>query len=197
MKNIKLSDINIYDIGNSIQMCGTVWSGKGITFITQFPQKDEDFSDLTKLSMDLSDWEKFLKQTDILETEIFEQDPTGKIVKTIVRKTQRQIDSYVQWECFRRDNYTCRYCGRTGIPLTVDHIDLWEDGGATHPINLISACRSCNKDRGRLKYSDWLGSSIYKRKSANLTMEQKLNNLSILGKLKEIEDMRVKNKRSR
>lgn len=196
MDTLNIQDINIYDIGNDIQIVGTIWSGKGQCFITQFPEKDEDFSHAKKLLMTLEDWHRFLKQTDILETEIFSQDPSG-IVKKIVRKTQRQIDSYMQWAVFKRDNYTCRYCGRTGIPMTVDHIDLWEDGGATVPENLLSACRRCNKDRGRTPYKDWIHSKVYENFSKNLSPEIREENLALIKELPKLRGMRVAHIRSR
>lgn len=197
MEEINLSDINLLDIGNEIQITGVIWTGKGMAFATQFPHKSEDLSNLKKLNMSLEDWLAFLRQTDILETEIFSTDPSGKLVKSIVRKTARQIDSQVQWTVFRRDNYTCRYCGRTGIPLTVDHIDLWELGGATVPENLVAACKNCNKDRGNTPYPDWLASHTYIKRSNNLPREVQELNVALVAKLPELEAMRVKNVRSR
>lgn len=196
MEKLNLQDINIHDIGNTIQIVGTIWKGPNICFITQFPDKDEDLSNVKKMIMTLEDWERFLKQTDLLETEIFVADVSG-VTKKIVRKTQRQIDSYMQWNVFARDKYTCRYCGRTGIPMTVDHIDLWEDGGATTPANLLTACRRCNKDRGRMLYEDWLQSALYKTYSKNLSDEVIANNLDIIQQLPVLRGMRVSHIRSR
>ena len=197
MKQIKLSDINLLDIGNEIQICGTVWSGKGVCFVTQFPNKNEDLSELQKLLLSLNDWQTFLRQTDLLETEMFTPDENGIIVKTIFRKSQRQIDNYIQWAVFERDNYKCRYCGRTGIPLTVDHIDLYEEGGATTKENLISACKNCNKDRGRMSYDEWLKSPKYLKISRNLSTIDRQNNLDILPTIENLKSLRVKNIRTR
>lgn len=197
VEEITLNDINILDIGNEIQLGGTIWTGKGQAFITLVPDKKEDLSNLKLLPMTLEDWERFLRQTDLLETEILEQDPSGKIVKAIYRKSQRQIDSYLQWGIFRNDNYTCRYCGRTGIPLTVDHIVLWEEGGPTIELNLLSSCKQCNKDRGSIQYEDWILSDAYKRKSQNLPDEIKQANLDKRGDIAQIKTMLVKNIRSR
>ena len=116
MEEITLNDINLYSIGNTIQIAGVIWSGEGKAFVTLIPDKKEDLSNLKLLPMTLEDWEKFLKQTDLLETQIISEDDTGKIVKAIYRKSQRQIDSYLQWTCFKRDNYRCRYCYRE-VPL--------------------------------------------------------------------------------
>ena len=151
MNQIKLSDIDILDVGNTLQIAGTVWSnGRGLSFITLVPGKDEDLSNLQKMPLTLDEWDRFMRQADMQETYMFQQDPTGKIVKALFRKNQRQIDSYVQWAAFKRDGYACRYCGRDGIPLSVDHIDLYENGGATILINLLTSCKQCNKTRGNM-----------------------------------------------
>lgn len=48
----------------------------------------------------------------------------------------------------RRDGHKCMYCGRSDVPLTVDHVipkarkgeDIWE--------NLVTACVYCNNKKG-------------------------------------------------
>ena len=124
MEEIKFEDINIYDIGSSLQIGGVILTSPQLSFITLVPDKKEDLSNLKILPMTLEEWGKFLKQTDLLETEILTQDPNGAIVKAIYRKSQRQIDAYLQWAIFKEANYHCEYCYRDGIPLTIDHCDL-------------------------------------------------------------------------
>jgi hypothetical protein len=197
METIKLSDLDIHDLGIQIQIAGLIWTGKGQAFVTQFPGKNEDLSGLKNMPMDLSEWETLLHQTDVLETEILALDPSNRVVKAFYRRTQRSIDAYMQWAVFQRDNYSCRYCGRTGIPLTVDHIDLWENGGATIEINLLSACRSCNKHRGRIAYDVWIKSPYYLQISHNLPEAVKQANLSIVAQLPALEAKRVVHIRTR
>lgn len=53
-------------------------------------------------------------------------------------------------EAFHRDAFTCQYCGKKGVELTVDHIVPIVYGGRHTLENLRTACRSCNccrKDR--------------------------------------------------
>jgi len=38
----------------------------------------------------------------------------------------------------------CAYCGREGVPLTMDHIDPVSRGGPHTPYNVAPACRRCN-----------------------------------------------------
>ena len=51
-------------------------------------------------------------------------------------------------EVFRRDNYTCQYCGRHDLPLTVDHILPKRLGGKHIWTNVAAACPSCNHRKG-------------------------------------------------
>ena len=45
-------------------------------------------------------------------------------------------------EVFRRDNYTCQYCGRRDGGLTVDHVVPRHLGGAHTWTNVVAACQS-------------------------------------------------------
>ena len=51
-------------------------------------------------------------------------------------------------EIFRRDSYTCQYCGSRGGNLTVDHVLPRRLGGVHSWENLITACAYCNHRKG-------------------------------------------------
>ncbi len=51
-------------------------------------------------------------------------------------------------EVFRRDNYTCQYCGRRDGGLTVDHVMPRHLGGPHTWTNVVAACPSCNHHKG-------------------------------------------------
>ena len=51
-------------------------------------------------------------------------------------------------EVFRRDNYTCQYCGRREAGLTVDHVVPRYQGGLHAWTNVVAACASCNHRKG-------------------------------------------------
>jgi 5-methylcytosine-specific restriction endonuclease McrA len=51
-------------------------------------------------------------------------------------------------EVFRRDNYTCQYCGRKDGNLTVDHVMPRHMGGAHIWTNVVAACAGCNHRKG-------------------------------------------------
>jgi 5-methylcytosine-specific restriction endonuclease McrA len=51
-------------------------------------------------------------------------------------------------EVFRRDNYTCQYCGKQCRDLTLDHVKPRRLGGQHRWDNLVSACPACNRLKG-------------------------------------------------
>ena len=183
---IKLEGIDLLELGNTIQLTGMLLtdSQNYITYLVSIPEEEIN-NEIINLELTHDDWKKLLRQTDIQETKVL-MDDHGEIKKAILRKSTRQIDSNVSWNVYRRDNYTCRYCGRNDVPLTVDHIVLWEDGGPNIEENLFSCCRRCNKIRGNMKYVDWLESPQYQDVSKNLTEEEKRKNLMIVYTLEDI-----------
>lgn len=175
---MKLSDIDLLQVGHSIQMAGAVYAGEGMLFLAMLPEErgqllrdvlfenDTGVLGVQTLDMDQEDWTRFLRQTDLLETEVHTRGPVGK---AIVRKSQRQISQGTSWIVYKRDGYRCRYCAADDVPLTVDHLVLWEEGGPSTKENLVSACRRCNKTRGNTQYADWLEHPYYRNVSRKLT----------------------------
>lgn len=51
-------------------------------------------------------------------------------------------------EVFRRDEYTCQYCGRTSSVLTIDHVLPKHLGGKHIWSNVVAACPRCNHLKG-------------------------------------------------
>ncbi len=196
MKQITLKDINLLDVGTKYMCVGLLWIGNEDSFISLLPDW-KDIPEPMAMELSLEDWEKLLFQMDVIETEMFNKDNTGKLVKSIVRRSQRVIEGFVQWAVFKRDNYTCRYCGVSGVPLTVDHIITWETGGPSIIDNLLTACKKCNKVRGNQEYQEWINSELYKTRSISLNNDQLNANLEILNLLPQLEKRRYQNVRSR
>ncbi len=191
---MKFKDLDVYAIGDTIQIAGAIYQGEGTTLLCFFPKEKNDLPQEV-LEMDADEWKKFLFQTDVLETAILEKASDGTLAKAIVRKSQRQIDNVMQWKVWKRDAYRCRYCARDNVPLTVDHLVLWEEGGPSVPENLVSACKKCNKIRGSIYYAKWLEHPYYKDVSANLSNAERLANLALVETLSNIP--RYVNTRSR
>jgi 5-methylcytosine-specific restriction endonuclease McrA len=51
-------------------------------------------------------------------------------------------------EIFRRDHYTCQYCGQKKPNLTLDHVIPRRLGGEHTWENLVTACAACNHHKG-------------------------------------------------
>jgi hypothetical protein len=182
MNTATLDQIDILDVGNAIQLGGAIWTGKGKIYIVPLP--DEDLrGDIEILRMSDSEWERFLQQSDYLDV----QGPG----KAILRKSQRQIDQAISWRVYRRDGYVCRYCGQER-PLTVDHVILWESGGASVEDNLISACRRCNKLRGNTEYAAWLDSDDYRVVSKDIKPEVRALNQAVVLNLDRLRQIKSK-----
>lgn len=48
----------------------------------------------------------------------------------------------------RRDAHKCQYCGRSDLPLTIDHVIPKAKGGDDSWENLVAACTICNNKKG-------------------------------------------------
>jgi 5-methylcytosine-specific restriction endonuclease McrA len=57
-------------------------------------------------------------------------------------------------EVFRRDNYTCQYCGKKTSDLTIDHVIPRHMGGRHIWNNVVAACPVCNHRKGGRKLEE-------------------------------------------
>jgi len=68
--------------------------------------------------------------------------PPAKVVK------QRQpLSERRRFSILKRDNYECRICHRSGVPLEVDHIVPVSLGGGDTQDNLQTTCKVCNRSK--------------------------------------------------
>lgn len=58
---------------------------------------------------------------------------------------------------FKRDNYTCTYCGVRGALLECDHIVPFSKGGGHEDENLTTACKKCNRSKNSKSVEEWRG----------------------------------------
>lgn len=67
-------------------------------------------------------------------------------------KLQREITpelTAAEWqEILDAHGHACRYCGRTDLPLTQDHVIPLKRGGSHSKENIVPACRPCNSRKG-------------------------------------------------
>lgn len=66
-------------------------------------------------------------------------------------KKREVLSKKIRFEVFKRDHFTCQYCGRMSpdVILEVDHIKPVAKGGNNEIINLITSCRDCNRGKGK------------------------------------------------
>jgi hypothetical protein len=190
---MKFSDIKLTDIGTSIQMVGAIYAGSdGKGYYFPFPSVTDEGANPERVEMTNEDWKVMLRQADLVEVEATVEAENGALVKAIVRKSQRQIDSQVSWNVFRRDNFMCRYCGTEKLALTVDHLVRWEDGGPSIEANLVACCRKCNKVRGDTAYAAWLRHPYYLEKSQSVSAAYQQLNQRVADTLSSIPRVHIK-----
>lgn len=56
-----------------------------------------------------------------------------------------------RFEVFKRDRFTCQYCGKKGGELEVDHVKPLCQGGTDELSNLKTACFECNRGKSGAK----------------------------------------------
>lgn len=66
----------------------------------------------------------------------------------------RQHVRLTRMEIFRRDQFTCQYCGRHYTELTIDHVIPRHMGGKHTWTNVVAACAVCNHHKGGRTVSD-------------------------------------------
>lgn len=65
-------------------------------------------------------------------------------------------------------NRKCVYCGKTGVPLEVEHIIPKSRGGSDRVSNLTLACKICNRKKGTRTAGEFGFSGIQKRAKQSL-----------------------------
>jgi 5-methylcytosine-specific restriction endonuclease McrA len=68
-------------------------------------------------------------------------------ISSNVRPPTRKNHKLTRMEIFRRDHYTCQYCGKQVKQLTLDHVMPRFRGGQHTWENVVSACVPCNRTK--------------------------------------------------
>lgn len=141
----------ILKYGDKLEISGMLLANGQESELILFPEASITTLEIVQPTHE--EWKDLLYQLDTLGVH--------GLNKIILRKSQRNIEQTVSWNVFRRDNYTCQYCAKNDVPLTVDHIILWEKMGASVEENLIAACKKCNKTRGNKEFDEWVASDYF------------------------------------
>lgn len=74
----------------------------------------------------------------------------------MAKAARKAISKKVRFEVFKRDSFTCQYCGKAApdVILHIDHIDPVSKGGDNSIINLITSCADCNGGKSNRALDD-------------------------------------------
>lgn len=69
---------------------------------------------------------------------------------------RKALSRSVRFEVFKRDKFTCQYCGRKApdVVLEADHIHPVAKGGSNDILNIVTACDTCNGGKGARELTD-------------------------------------------
>lgn len=93
---------------------------------------------------------------------------------------RKGIGKRTRFEVFKRDQFTCQYCGRSApdVVLHIDHILPVAEGGTNEIINLVTACQDCNLGKGKKTLSD--NSAVVKQRKQMNELAEKEEQLQML-----------------
>ena len=108
---------------------------------------------------------------------------------------RKSISRKLRFEVFKRDGFTCQYCGRSApnVVLEVDHIKPVAKGGGNELLNLVTSCFECNRGKGKRELND---DSIVKTQQEQLKeLNEKRNQIAMMlewrEELKQLENEKV------
>jgi hypothetical protein len=69
---------------------------------------------------------------------------------------RKPLSVRTRFEVFKRDGFTCRYCGRMSpdVILEIDHVIPICEGGSDDPMNLVTSCWECNRGKSAVPLAD-------------------------------------------
>ena len=73
--------------------------------------------------------------------------PVPSVIRlaSLIKRPYRAERKLTRVEIFKRDKYTCQYCGQKTRQLTLDHVIPRYRGGQHTWENVVSACVPCNR----------------------------------------------------
>jgi hypothetical protein len=73
-----------------------------------------------------------------------------------ILRPSAEVWNKIRANIFKRDNYTCQYCGEYGKKLECDHVIPVSRGGSHQDDNLVAACFKCNRSKRDKLIEEWL-----------------------------------------
>lgn len=109
---------------------------------------------------------------------------------------RKAISKKLRFEVLKRDNFTCQYCGAKApdVILEVDHITPVSKGGTNSILNLITACKDCNRGKTNVHLSDYSAVSKQRKQAEEIQERREMIELMSLwqAELREEEDMEIR-----
>ncbi len=108
---------------------------------------------------------------------------------------RKPISKRVRFEVFKRDAFTCQYCGKSApdVILHLDHIKPVSKGGNNGILNLVTSCQSCNAGKSDVELSD--DSAVKKQQKQLIDMAERHEQIKLMVEWREsihgAEDMLV------
>ena len=109
-------------------------------------------------------------------------------------RRRKSISPKTRFEVFKRDGFTCKYCGRRSpdTVLEVDHVTPVSSGGHNGQENLVTSCFYCNRGKGasgihhgeRIDEFCWRTSEMLRKEGERLYTYDQLDHviLFVIGK---------------
>lgn len=101
---------------------------------------------------------------------------------------RKSISKKTRFEIFKRDNFTCQYCGKKApdVILEIDHIVPVSKGGTNKILNLVTACKDCNRGKTNIELND---NQVIERERKQLEeLQERREQIKLLGRWhKELE----------
>jgi HNH endonuclease len=93
---------------------------------------------------------------------------------------RKAIKKSVRFEVFKRDSFTCQYCGSKApdVVLEIEHITPVAAGGGNDILNLVTACRGCNAGKSARPLS--ANAAMDKRRRQLEDLEERRRQLQML-----------------
>lgn len=91
----------------------------------------------------------------LIPINVFNKNPIETQKEIKIKRTPRGINLRLRWTILKRDNFSCRKCGRSPakdqkVILHVDHIIPWSKDGETVIENLETLCEQCNLGKSNI-----------------------------------------------
>lgn len=100
--------------------------------------------------------------------------------KPSIEPNRAPIPGRVRFEVFKRDKFTCQYCGRKApdVVLHCDHIDPRAVGGSNDILNLVTSCKDCNGGKGAVPLSD--AAALHKQREMLAELEERRQQIEMM-----------------